>query len=200
MVRLVKTAHLSCVKISTISKQTQTSFNFSLVTLESHRMRLKWFLSQWYIRRKPCTYIGPTVTLSPNRSKRDSAWPSHLWVPSGASKMIFEPMVHSTQTNSNKLSLELVTLEYRRVRLKRFLSLWYVRRKSCPYVTLTLTLSPNRPNWDSTWPTHLGVPSSASKTISMPMVRSMRTAHLSCVKISNISKRTQTSFQLSLVT
>jgi hypothetical protein len=123
MVRLAKTAHLSCVKISTISKQTQTSFNLSLVTLEYHRMRLKWFRSQWYIWRKLCTYIAPTVSLSPNGSKRDSAWPSHL-----------------------------------------------------------------------------GVPSSASKTISMPMVRSMRTAHLSCVKISTISKQTQTSFKLSLVT
>jgi hypothetical protein len=49
-------------------------------------------------------------------------------------------------------------------------------------------------------PPHVGVPSGVSKTISEPMVRSTHTGHLSCVKISTISKRTEMSFQLSLVT
>jgi hypothetical protein len=44
-VRLSQTAHLSCVKISTISKRTQTSLNLSLVTLEYRRVRPKLFLS-----------------------------------------------------------------------------------------------------------------------------------------------------------
>jgi hypothetical protein len=49
-------------------------------------------------------------------------------------------------------------------------------------------------------PRHLGVPSDVSKTISEPMVRSAQTMHLSCFKISTISKQTESSFQLSLVT
>ena len=49
-------------------------------------------------------------------------------------------------------------------------------------------------------PHHLGVPSGATKMISEPLVCSAPTAHLSCVKISTISKRTETSFHLSLVT
>jgi hypothetical protein len=155
----------------------------------------KWFLSQWYIRRKPCTYIAPTVTLSLNGLKRDSTWPTHLGVPSGASKTIFEPMVHSTQTaqlscfNINTISkrsrtsfnLSLITLEYRRVHPKQFLSRWYVRHKPCTYIALTLTLSPNRQKRDSTWPTRLGLPSGAFKTISKPMVRLAQTTHPSCV-------------------
>ena len=40
-------------------------------------------------------------------------------------------------------------------------------------------------------PRHLGVPSGASKTISVPMVRSTQTVHLSCLKISTIYKRTE---------
>ena len=43
-------------------------------------------------------------------------------------------------------------------------------------------------------PRDLGVPSRASKIIFEPMVRSAQAVHLSCVKISTISKRTKTSF------
>ena len=46
---------------------------------------------------------------------------------------------------------------------KRYLSLWYL--------TSTLTPSPNGPNEIPHDPSHLGVPSGASKTISEPMVR-----------------------------
>jgi hypothetical protein len=49
-------------------------------------------------------------------------------------------------------------------------------------------------------PRHLGVASSASKMISVAMERSAQTIHLSCVKISTISERTESSFLLSLVT
>jgi hypothetical protein len=42
-------------------------------------------------------------------------------------------------------------------------------------------------------PHHWGVPSGASKTISMHMVRSTQTVHQSCVKISTTSKRTELS-------
>ena len=86
------------------------------------------------------------------------------------------------------------------MRPKRFLSLWYVQRKPCTYLALTQTPSPNRPNEIPHDPCHLGVPSGASNTISEPMVRSAQTVHRSCVKISTISKRTEMSIHLNLIT
>jgi hypothetical protein len=44
------------------------------------------------------------------------------------------------------------------------------------------------------------VPSGATKTITEPMVHLAQTLHLSWVKINNISKQTEMSFHLSLVT
>jgi hypothetical protein len=49
-------------------------------------------------------------------------------------------------------------------------------------------------------PRHPGVSLGMCKMISEPMVWSAQTVHLSCVKISTISKRAETSFHLSLVT
>jgi hypothetical protein len=46
--------------------------------------------------------------------------------------------------------LSLVTEEYRQVRPKEFLSLWYVWRKPCTYLASRWALSPNRPKWAST--------------------------------------------------
>jgi hypothetical protein len=47
---------------------------------------------------------------------------------------------------------------------------------------------------------HVGVPSSASKMIFEQMVRLAQTVHLSCIKIRTISKQTEISFLLSLIT
>jgi hypothetical protein len=74
MVRSMQFVHLSCIKISTISKQSKLSFHLSPFTQEYHRVHPKWFLSLWCIRRKLCTYLAPKLTLSPNRPKRDSIW------------------------------------------------------------------------------------------------------------------------------
>jgi hypothetical protein len=49
-------------------------------------------------------------------------------------------------------------------------------------------------------PRHLGVPSSASKMISVPMVCSVLTVHLSCTDTNTISKRTKTRFHTTDVT
>jgi hypothetical protein len=48
-------------------------------------------------------------------------------------------------------------------------------------------------------PRHLGVPSGASKMSSDAMVRLAQTMQLSCIKISNIFERSESSFHLSLV-
>jgi hypothetical protein len=93
VVRLAQTLHLSCVKISTISKRTELSFHLTLVTLEYHRVRPKWFLRQCYVWHKLCTYLTPTLTLSRNGLNEIPYDPRHLVVPSGASKTISEPMV-----------------------------------------------------------------------------------------------------------
>jgi hypothetical protein len=49
-------------------------------------------------------------------------------------------------------------------------------------------------------PRHLGVPSGASKMISEVVLRSAQTVDPSCVKISTIYQRTESSFHLTLVT
>jgi len=74
MVRSIQFVHLSCIKISTISKQSKLSFQLSPFTKEYHRLHPKWYLSPWCIRRKLGTYLTPKLTLSPNRPKRDSIW------------------------------------------------------------------------------------------------------------------------------
>ena len=47
---------------------------------------------------KPCTYLTPTLTPSPNGPNQIPHDPHHLGVPSGASKTISEPMVRLAQT------------------------------------------------------------------------------------------------------
>ena len=95
--------------------------------------------------------------------------PRHLGVLSGVVKMSYEPCleqtVHPSCTNTNTISkrtelrfhLSLVTEEFYRVWSKWFLSL--VRHKSCTYLALILTLSPNGLKQASTWA------SSPSRTI-----------------------------------
>jgi hypothetical protein len=133
MVHLAQTVHLSCIKISTISKRTEMSFQLSLVTSKYHWVRQilfmepmvrlaqtmhlpctdintiskrteTRFLTLWYIWRKPCNYLASTLIPSWNRPKR-------------------------------------------------FPSLWYVWCKPCTYLAPTLTLSLNGPKQDSPWPT-----------------------------------------------
>jgi hypothetical protein len=149
MVRLLQTVHLSCVKISTISKrtltismpmvcsvqtmhpsctdtntlskQTKTRFHMTHVTYKFHRVRPKLFMSLWYVQCKPCTYLVSRLALSPNGANRAPPDPRHLGVPSGASKTVMR--------------------------------LWYVWRKPSTYLAPTLTMSQNRSKSDSTWPT-----------------------------------------------
>jgi hypothetical protein len=73
-------------------------------------------------------------------------------------------------------------------------------RKPNTYLAPRLTLSPNGLKWVPLDPRHLGVPSSASKMISKPMVRSAQTVQLSCTDTNTISKPTETSFHLTYIT
>jgi UDP-N-acetylglucosamine:LPS N-acetylglucosamine transferase len=124
MVLLAPTVHISCVKICTISKQTENELSLE---------------------------------------------PQNLGVLLGASKMTSELMVRLAQTISDLMV----------------------------HLAQTIHLSFNEIPDD---PHHLGVPSAASKIVSEAMVRLAQTLHVSCVKISTISKQTQMSFHLGLAT
>jgi hypothetical protein len=174
----------------------------------------KDFLSLWYICHKPYTYLAPTQTFSPSDHNEIHHDRRHLGFPSGASKMIFEPMVRPAQSvhlscvkittiskrTETRFHLSLKTLEYHQVSPKWFLGLWYVWRKPCTYLELTLILSPNRPKRDSTWPMSPRCSIRCVQNNFEPMVRSAQTMHLSSIKINTISNQTETSYDLSLVT
>jgi hypothetical protein len=173
---------------------TRTRFHMTHVTYEFHWMRPTLFMSLWYIQCKPCTYLASRLALSPNGPNRAPPEPRHLGDPLGASYMISEPMVRLTQTmHLSGVMICTISEQYDRVRPKRLQSRWYVRCKPCTHLAPTLTLSLNRLKRDSTWRTHLRVPSGASKTIYEPMVHSVQTKHQSWVKISTIYKRSEQS-------
>jgi hypothetical protein len=98
VVCLVQTVHLSCIKICTISKWTESNFQLSLVTLEYHRVRPKGFLRLCFVWRELCTYLAQTLTLSSNGPNEIPHDRCHLGVASRVSKMISKPMVCSAQT------------------------------------------------------------------------------------------------------
>jgi hypothetical protein len=93
MVCSVQTVHLSCTNTNTLSKQTKTRSYTTHVTYEFHWARLKLFMSLWYVQCKPCTYFALRLAQSPNGPNKAPPDPCHLGVPSGAPKMIYEPMV-----------------------------------------------------------------------------------------------------------
>jgi hypothetical protein len=92
-----QTVHLSCIKISTFSKWTESSFQLGLVSKEYYQVRLKRFLSLRYVWYKPCTNLAPTPRLSLNGTEWDSTWYTSPWSSIGVSKMISEAMVRSAQ-------------------------------------------------------------------------------------------------------
>jgi hypothetical protein len=133
--------------------------------------------------------------------------PRHLGVPLGASKM-FRAYVRTVRTmqlscikigtisKRTKTSFHLV---YHGVRPKRFLSLRTFHVNRAPLLhRCWLCLQSDQNNIPND-PRHQEVPSGASKTISEPIVQSVQTMHIYCVKVSTISKLTEMSFHLSLV-
>jgi exoribonuclease II len=76
MVRLVQTMHLSCTNVNTVTKRTETRFHMTHVSKRFQRVRPKWFLSLWYVRRKPCIHLALKLVLSPNGLNRPSTWAS----------------------------------------------------------------------------------------------------------------------------
>jgi hypothetical protein len=107
-----------------------------------------------------------TNTVSQTDRNELSFEPHHPGVPSGASKTIFwaygtfgANCVSCTETNTiskrteRRFYITHVTYEFHQVRVKWFLWLRYIWYKLCIYLVPRLTLSPNGPKRDSTWPT-----------------------------------------------
>jgi hypothetical protein len=121
----------------------------------------------------------------------------------GASKMISVPIVCSTQTvhpSCVKISIISKRTEMSISHVPCHLGVPSSASKmiSKPMVCLAqhcLQIERSEISHDSC---HLGVSLGASKTIFEPIVCSTQTVHLSCVKISTISKWTKMSFHLSL--
>jgi len=99
----------------------------------------------------------------------------------------------SEQTKSS-LHLSLFNYEFHWVRLKWFPSLWCIRRKPCTYLLPKLTFSLNEPKQDSIW--HTSWRSYIRWVLIDFYAYRMFHAnvHLSCIKISTISKLTKPSF------
>jgi hypothetical protein len=125
--------------------------------------------------------------------------PCHLGVPSGASKIIFMPMVHLVQT----VHLSCVKINTIPRWTKRIIHFTHVTKEiyPCAYLSQRLTLCPNGPKRASTW---LTSPRSTSRCAWHDFhargTHSAQTVHVSCVKIKTIPKRIETSFLWTNIT
>jgi hypothetical protein len=134
----------------------------------------KWIPSLLRVRLKLCSYLASRLTLSPNRPKRASIWPTSPRSSIGCTQndfqdygmfipKLFPSLVHvrrsclknSIISKRTKMSFYLthVTLEFHRVLPKSFPCPWYIRHKLCTYLPPRLTLSPNKLEQPSTWTT-----------------------------------------------
>jgi hypothetical protein len=178
-------------------------------------VRSKWFLRLWYVWCKLWIYLAPTLTLSPNVPKQDSTWPTSL------SNLIRCVQIHfrayrSFGTNHAPILNQDWHLSPNGPKRD---STWPTSPKSSigcvqndlwAYSTFSTNCAPIlNQDWHNLQtnqnelpvePRHLGVSSSVSKMISEPMVRLAQTVHLSCTETNTVSKQTETSFHLSLVT
>jgi hypothetical protein len=186
------------------------SFHLSLITNEYHRLCLKRFLSWWYISRKLCKHLALTLTLFQNRKKWDSMGPTSprssnwcaqndFWAYGKSTKTMHISCIKiSTISKWSELSLEPHHLRVPSGVRNDFLSWWYVWRKLCTYLGPTLTLSPNRKKWDSTWPTLLR--SSIGCIWNDFRANGTFNANPLASRLAPSPKGPETSFHLSLVT
>jgi hypothetical protein len=140
--------------------------------------------------------------------------PRLLGVPSGASTIIFEPILCSAQivhvscakintiSKQTEMSFYLTpgTYVFHWVRPKWFPRPRYIQCKPCTYLVSRLIISPNGPKQAFTWPTSPWSTIKCVKMISELMVCSAQAIHLSWANINSISKWTEMSFHLTHVT
>jgi hypothetical protein len=111
------------------------------------------FLSQRYVRRKPCTNLASSVALSPNGSTELPLQPRHLGVPSSLSKTIFMPLVCSVQTvlqpctdtnivpewTKTRFHTTRITYEFHQVRPKLFMAYGTFGANRAPILCSTIS-------------------------------------------------------------
>jgi hypothetical protein len=186
MIRLAQTMHLSCIKTNTISKEKEVKFQMTHVTYEFNRVRLKWFLSLWLVRRKPCTCLASRYALSPNEPK----WAITLTSAPRSTIGCVQNDFLSRWYLWRKLCIYLASKQTLSPKRKKWNSKWPMSPRSsigCVWNDFwafgmfdanhapvlhqdTHYLQMNR-NELSLWPRHRGVPTGASKMISKPLVR-----------------------------
>jgi hypothetical protein len=209
-----QTVHLSRINISTISnKLTQVS-----TWASSPRITIRCIQNNFWAYGMFSTNHAPILhwhhhylQMVQNEILHD---PHHLGVPLGASKMISEPLVHSAQTMhlscvkistiSNKLNQASTWSSSTRstIRCVRndFRAYGMFRTNHAPtsnrqqhYLQMDQIVIPHDPR-------HLGLPSGACKMIFWACGTFSANRALSYVKISTISKWTESSIHLSLIT
>jgi hypothetical protein len=202
MVHLVQTVLLSCLRINSISKRTNTSFHLTNVTKKYHCVCLKRFPCPWYIRRKLCTYPTSRLIQSPNSLKQASTWPTSTRSTIGCAWKVF----HARGTFSAKPYAYIAPRLILSPIGPKWASTWPMSPRStircawkdfhahgtfgtnCTHILRLdwyyLQTDQNELPLD---PRHLGLPSGASKIISKPMVPSAPTVHLSCTETNTIS-------------
>jgi hypothetical protein len=154
-----------------------------------------------YVRRKPCIYLASRLALSPNRLKQVTTWASSPRSTIGCIPKWF--LIYVSRKPCTYLALTLILSpnglkqdSTRPISPRR--SIGCVQNNFWACATFGTNLAPflchdqlylqTDQNEHPRVPRHLGVPSSTSKMLFEPMVRSTQTVHLSCVKISTISK------------
>jgi hypothetical protein len=168
VVRSAQTVHLSCVKISTIFKRTESSFHLSLVTrspIGCVQNDLYAYGHSVQTMHLSCIKIS---TIS-NELSQASTWASSPRSTIGCVQNNFRAYGMFSTNHAP------------------------IFHRHQHYLQMDQNKIPHDPR-------HLGLPSGASKMISKAVVRSAQTVHLSCVKISTIFERSESSFHLSLVT
>ena len=156
----------------------------------------KRFMSLWYVWRKPCTFLAPILTLSPNGPKLDSTWPM------------------SPRSSIGLCPKHFLSLSYAQCKPCTYLASRQALSPNGPKWASTWASSPRSTIgcvWNDIWacgtfcanrspilhrhwhclqtdqnkiprdPCHLGVQWHASKMFSEPMVHSAQTMQLSCV-------------------
>jgi hypothetical protein len=214
LVHSAQTMHLSSIKISTISNK----LNQASTWASSPWSTIGCVQNDFWANGMFSTNCAPILNRHQHYLQMDQIEipqdPCHLLVPSGVSKTISNPMVRSAQTVhlscvkictiSNELNQACTWASLPRSIIGCVLNNFWaysifstnrapILHRHQHYLQMDQNEIPHDPR-------HLGVPSGASKMISEAMLCLAQTEHLSCVKISNNFERSESSFQLSLVT
>jgi hypothetical protein len=139
MVCSVQTVHLSCVKISTLSRWTKISFRLSLITSEYYQVHLKGFSDPMVCSAQtvhvPCVKIRTTSKLTKTSFHLSlvSSYSIGCIENNSLACGTFVAPVHLSCTYTNTISKWTeMRFEFHPVRPKQFLSLWYVQPNRAP--------------------------------------------------------------------